>query len=94
MDLLLRLIHSGLPCKGGSSKSIRDIQKGPELASFMAKAGGAGVRAAFSGDRSAGRCLCSFVQHFSHPASLAQVGAKSELFINLANVVHLTLVIP
>lgn len=49
MDLLLRFTHSGLLCKGGSSKSIRDIQEGSELASFREKAGGAGVRAAFSG---------------------------------------------
>lgn len=53
--LLTQTYLSGLHCGDGSSKSTRNKRGGTELTTFKVRTEGAGVTAAFSRDRSAGR---------------------------------------
>lgn len=55
-SLTHRLTCPGLQGGADSSKSARDIWGQSELTGFRVRAAGVGVRAALSGDRSAGRC--------------------------------------
>lgn len=74
-------------------KSSRDIWRGTKSTNFRARAGGAWVRITLSVDRTTDRCHCSSLELSSHPTGLMQVGIKYVSSINLANTVHLTLVI-
>ena len=52
------------------------------------------MEATLSGDRSAGRHHCYFVEGSSHPVNPAPARVKSGLSVNLGKTVHPTLVIP
>ena len=93
-SLTHKLTHSKLQHRGCSLRNARNTQRGTELTSFREMAGGAGVRIALSRDRWTGRHHCSLDELSSHPANIVQVGAKSEISINLANTVCPALVIP
>lgn len=89
-----KLTHSKSQHRGISSKTTRDIRRETNLTNFRvrATAGGAGPRAALSRDRSPGRYHCSFIELPFHPDSLAQMGTRSEFYINLNNTIQHTLV--
>ena len=89
-SVIHHLTPSELHHRGNSLKSIRDMQEGTKSTNFRTRAGGSEVEATLSRKRSTDRCQCSLVD----TAGPMQVGAKFVPSINLANTVHLALVIP
>lgn len=81
------LALSSIQHKGSSSESGRDKWKGTRLTSFWLRAGGPGVGAVLSRDRSPSSCHCYFLAFLSHPASRCR-WEPNVLSINLANTFH------